>query len=321
MAQFPALAAALGLPVLLALHRLLRSPRRPKLIPSNQERVLVIGGSSGIGRSIAEQYVARGARVCVTGRRADELATLEQECRAIRARNIPGGSKDLDQWVFTVTADFTNAQDMVGVREKLESAWGGVDTVIVSAGVSALRPVMEIAGNENGQLSTAEVEKTAKTADIAQQGNYIGPLVSAVTFIPLLQSSSPAPSILLVSSLGAVIPAPTRALYGSTKAAGLLLYQALSIEHPKIKFTLVLPSTVEGNFRASAVDGGPVREADPNKTGLKKDVVAARCISGVDKGDKFIFMPGFMRVAQLVYWIHPPLLERFASRKYNFTPH
>src|SRR5436190_13153897 len=98
-----------------------------------------------------------------------------------------------------------------------------------------------------------------------------GRLKSVSRQIPFLINTSSSPSILLLSSVGAVIPAPTRTLYGSTKAASLLLYQALSIEHPSISFTFVLPGTIEGNFRASAVDGGPIRENEPNQSGLKTE--------------------------------------------------
>ena len=91
--------------------------------------------------------------------------------------------------------------------------------------------------------------------------------------IPMLENTSAAPSIVLVNSLASVIPAPTRTIYASTKASSLVLYQALSIEHPRIAFTHYMPYTVEGDFRASAVDSGPVREKDPNATGLKREDV------------------------------------------------
>ena len=135
----------------------------------------------------------------------------------------------------------------------------------------------------------------------------------------MLIQTSQAPSILHVSSLAAVIPAPTRALYASTKAASLLLYQSLAIEHPGIRFSLVMPSTVEGDFRASAVDGGPVREKDPNKHGLKREAVAQRCIQAVDNNEKTVFIPGYMRLAHLLYWLVPRFIERQARAKYNFT--
>ena len=136
--------------------------------------------------------------------------------------------------------------------------------------------------------------------------------------IPLLCRSSSSPSILLLSSLAAVIPAPTRALYAATKSASLLLYQALSIEHPQISFSFILPATVEGDFRASAVDHGPVRESDPSKTGLKRVAVAQRCVRAVDEGEKTVFMPVYMRFGHLLYWIWPGFVEWRARVKYNF---
>ena len=136
----------------------------------------------------------------------------------------------------------------------------------------------------------------------------------------MLTNTSKSPSILLLNSLASVIPAPTRTLYASTKAASLVLYQALSIEHPKIAFTVCMPSTVEGDFRASAVDGPIEAEAsDSNNHGLKREFVAKRCIEAIDKGEKTVFIPVTMRFAHLLYWIMPSLVEWGARRKYNFS--
>ena len=138
--------------------------------------------------------------------------------------------------------------------------------------------------------------------------------------IPLLSATSAAPAICQISSLAALCPAPTRSLYAATKASSLLLYQALAIEHPDITFTNVIPSTVEGDFRASAVDGGAVREADPNKHGLKRVAVARRTVAGIDAGEKNVLMPyAMVRFAHFGYWLWPTFLERLARKKYNFT--
>lgn len=136
----------------------------------------------------------------------------------------------------------------------------------------------------------------------------------------MLTRTSTAPAILLVSSLAALVPAPTRALYAATKASSLLLYQALAIEHRDIAFAFILPGTIEGDFRASAVDSGPVREADPNKHGLKINDVAAKCIDAVDKGVRGnIMMPWIPYFfAPSLYNVWPSLVERVAARKYNF---
>jgi len=309
---------ALSIPVFLFSRRLLRGPGRTQKIPRDQERVLVLGASSGIGRAIALEYAARGARVCVVGRREQELKKVQDECSLLQS-----GDKSR---IFSVAADIVNVEDMVRVRTALENEWQGLDTLILSAGVSALRPLLEVAGLERQgpaftppQATAEGIQRTVDVANKALNVNVIGPLVTAVTFIPLLQSSSVSPSILLVSSLAAVIPAPTRTLYNTTKAASLILYQALAIEHRTIAFSNMIPSTVEGNFRSSAVDGGAVRELDPNRHGLKIPAVAKRCVQMVDTGEKNVFMPAFSRISHLLYWLAPTFVEKWAAKKYNFV--
>ncbi|KAJ4388232.1 hypothetical protein N0V93_008839 [Gnomoniopsis smithogilvyi] len=291
---------ALAIPSLTFLIR----NRDRRHLPS--ERVLILGASSGLGRSLALHYARRGARVCVVARRADKLKELESEgCLA-------------------KVADMTVVDDMIGVRTAIEAVWGGLDTVHVCAGVSALQPVMALTGRADGDgdsdASEQGVSRAVEIAGRAMKGNFEGPFVAAVTFIPMLTRTSSSPAILLVSSAAAIIPAPTRALYASSKAASLLLYQALAIEHRNIAFSFILPSTIEGNFRASAVDAGPVREADPNKTGLKTDYVAKRCIDAVDRKVRGnIVIPWYYNFGHIMYYFWPSRIERAAAKKYNFA--
>ncbi|KAF9463107.1 hypothetical protein BDZ94DRAFT_1218598 [Collybia nuda] len=310
------------LPLLLTIHRfLLRRPKRLSKIAAIDERVLVLGASSGIGRSVALQYAQRGARVCIVGRREGKVEEVVGECRGCGTRSSGYGSSR----IIGISGDFAEVDDMVRVRSILQNEWGGIDTMIVAAGVSALQPLMAVAGVEvkgttftPAQSTKEGIKAAVAVTAAATRGNYVGPLVAAITFIPLLTATSQSPSILLISSLAALIPAPTRTLYASTKAASLMLYQALSIEHPAIAFSFCTPSTVEGDFRASAVDKGPVRELDPNKFGLKREDVAGRCIEAVDTAERTVFMPGTMRLAHLVYWICPSFVEWRARKKYNF---
>lgn len=115
-----------------------------------------------------------------------------------------------------------------------------------------------------------------------------------------------------------MIPAPTRALYSAGKGASLLLYQSLAIEHPEVAFSFILPGTIEGDFRKSAVDGGPTREADPNKHGIKREDVVRRCIKAVDKGERTIFMGFIYKIGHILYWDWPSFVENQARKKYNY---
>ncbi|KAI0886422.1 NAD(P)-binding protein [Annulohypoxylon maeteangense] len=285
------------------------SSRRQKSVRPIDERVVIIGASSGLGRVIAKRYAARGAHVCIVSRRAEQLAELAGEC----------GEK-----CFWVAADFSDVGDMVRAREELLNKWGSLDTLCVCAGVSAVQPVMSLAGVEPGKdddAGDAGIRHAVDIAARATQGNVYGPLVAALTFIPMLLRTSVSPSILLISSVAAIIPAPTRALYAATKASSLLLFQSLAIEHPKIAFTFVLPGTIQGNFRASAVDADVMtREAGPNQRGLKLDYVADRCVGAVDQEVRGnLVIPKFpYAIAHHLYYLWPFFIEKQARKKYNF---
>jgi NADPH:quinone reductase-like Zn-dependent oxidoreductase len=68
---------------LLLLRRYLKSPLRLSQIPPTQERVLILGSTSGVGRTLAHQYARRGARVCLVGRRQKMLEEAAEECRKL----------------------------------------------------------------------------------------------------------------------------------------------------------------------------------------------------------------------------------------------
>jgi hypothetical protein len=65
----------------------------------------------------------------------------------------------------------------------LNTEWGGIDTMIVAAGVSALLPLMEVAGVKSGKVEKSGIQHVVDVAALATRGNYVGPLVAAVTFV------------------------------------------------------------------------------------------------------------------------------------------
>ncbi len=124
------------IPVVLIFSRILARIRRRTTIIPTEERVLIIGASSGVGHALSKNYASRGAKVCVVARRAEQVAALAKEC----------GEKCIGE-----VADFSKPEDMVRVRERLISQWGGLDTLHISAGVSALRPVLALTGVEEAE--------------------------------------------------------------------------------------------------------------------------------------------------------------------------
>jgi NAD(P)-dependent dehydrogenase (short-subunit alcohol dehydrogenase family) len=144
--------------------------RRSRQLEYAEERVLVLGAASGVGREVAKQYAARGARVCVVARRADAISALAEECG--------------NRCIWRV-ADFSKAGDMVELRDMLQKEWQGLDTLHICAGVSALQPIMALTGAPSGEddATCSGIETAVDIAGRAMRGNFDGPLVSALTFV------------------------------------------------------------------------------------------------------------------------------------------
>jgi hypothetical protein len=70
------------------------------------------------------------------------------------------------------------------------SEWDGIDTLIITAGVSALQPLMSVAGvtaSKDGpslpHATTEGINYAVSVAKAALDGNFFGPYVAAITFV------------------------------------------------------------------------------------------------------------------------------------------
>src|SRR5688572_2911762 len=84
----------------------------------NNQSVIIVGASSGIGRKLAELYAAKGYRIGITGRRMELLEQVQA--------NYPG---QVEIACFDVTKN-ANCENLESLVKKL----GGLDTLIISAG-------------------------------------------------------------------------------------------------------------------------------------------------------------------------------------------
>ncbi len=152
-----------------------------------EQRVWIIGASSGIGEALALALLRRGARVALSARRAGALHALAAEHHDARA--LP--------FDLTDRAAFSRAQD------ELCAAWGGIDLVVFSAGAYAPMRAWELDSDRIDQL-----------IDI----NLRAPMAASARLIPLfLRQKSGA--LAFVSSVAGYRGLPKAVAYGPTKAA------------------------------------------------------------------------------------------------------
>jgi NAD(P)-dependent dehydrogenase (short-subunit alcohol dehydrogenase family) len=106
-------------------------------------RVLVTGGSSGLGRAMARGLAERGARVVVTGRSAERISRvaseLTAEVRAGRAGAAEPGAGGAGAGPGTVAGVAMDVRDEAGVLRAFEQArqalGGGLDVLVNNAGL------------------------------------------------------------------------------------------------------------------------------------------------------------------------------------------
>ena len=97
-------------------------------ITLKDKRAVVTGGSSGIGRAIAEALASAGARVALTYRTHPKAA----ETLAARIRRRRGKA-------LAIAADVADPNDVARLFRQVDEAWGGVDILVNNAGMDGSR--------------------------------------------------------------------------------------------------------------------------------------------------------------------------------------
>ena len=166
------------------------------------KRVLVTGGSSGIGFAIAAALLAKGAKVAITGRRAAVVSLAVEELR----KN--GGA------VSGIAADIGTAEGRGQTLQQALEALGGLDILVNNAG-----------GVRAGRLeATTEAEiETMLNVDL------LAPILLTRAAMPSLRASGDAMVVNITSGI-ALIGAPFYATYAAAKAGLARFGEALRRE-------------------------------------------------------------------------------------------
>ncbi len=175
---------------------------------------IVTGGSTGIGLATAQEFVAQGAYVYITGRRQTEL---DKALKAI-------GSN-----VTAIRADSSSLSDLDKVYDQIKQEKGRIDIVFANAGVGAFAPL--------GAITEEHFDSIFGT-------NVKGLVFSVQKALPLIPDGG---AIILNGSIASIKGTAAFSVYSATKAAVRSFARSwtLDLKDRKIRVNVVSPGPVE----------------------------------------------------------------------------
>jgi NAD(P)-dependent dehydrogenase (short-subunit alcohol dehydrogenase family) len=184
------------------------------IIKKLEGKVAVItGGNSGIGLATAQQFVAEGAYVYITGRRQKELDEAVNQI----GENVSG-----------VQGDVSNLADLDRLYDFVKEQKEHVDVLFANAGLGEFRPL--------GQITEEHFDKTFGV-------NVKGTLFTVQKALPLMPDGG---SIIINASIASLKGIPAMSVYSATKAALRSFVRSWSVDlkDRRIRVNVVSPGMI-----------------------------------------------------------------------------
>ncbi len=213
-----------------------------------RQRILITGASSGLGAGMARAFAARGRDLALCARRVDRLDELKSEL----TRQYPNIK------VAVAALDVNEHEQVPKVFAELAGELGGIDRVIVNAGVGKGAPL----GSGKLWANKATIET-----------NLVAALVQIETALEMFKKSGSGHLVLISSVLGNKGVAGVKAAYAASKAGVSSLGESLRAEYASgpIKVTVIEPGYIESEMTAKSESTMLMVD---NETGVRKMVDA-----------------------------------------------
>jgi len=169
------------------------------------KRALVTGGTSGIGKSVAQAYVEAGAEVAIAARHSDVAKQVAAELAAAGGKVVP------------ICCDVTKEEQVTGMLDQVTAELGGIDIAVCNAGIVGVTPMLEMSFDEFQRIQNTNVTGVFLTAQAAARA--------------MVRQGQGGVIINTASMSGHIINVPQQVgHYCTSKAAVIHLTKAMAVE-------------------------------------------------------------------------------------------
>ena len=199
-----------------------------------ERTVFITGGSRGLGLELARTFAARGARVAICGRDADEVARAERDLAAHSAAALG------------LVADVRSTAEIARAITATVERFGPIDVLVNNAGIIQVAPL--------DALTRADYEDAMAT-------HFWGPLDAIEAVLPSMRARG-AGRIVNVASIGGRISVPHLLPYSASKFALVGRSEGLRAElvREAIYVTTVIPGLMRTGSPENATFKGKNRQ-------------------------------------------------------------
>ncbi|WP_424952812.1 SDR family NAD(P)-dependent oxidoreductase [Deinococcus sp.] len=274
--------------LILALMALALRRRLTPAVSLSGRRVLITGGSRGLGLALAREFAARGARLALLARNGEELETAAEELRRRGAE------------VQVIVADVTRGQELEDAVARTIRHFGGLDVLVNVVGVIQAGPSADL-----------DLEDYREAMEV----NFYAPLRAMQAARNALRRSRG--RILNVASVGGKVGIPHLAGYSASKFALVGLGQAWRAElaGEGITLTTACPGLMQtGSARNASIKGRQVAEYALFATldnlpglSLRPQEAARRMVNALERGDAEPLISGPAHLLTLAQALAPQL--------------
>jgi NAD(P)-dependent dehydrogenase (short-subunit alcohol dehydrogenase family) len=161
-------------------------------------RVVLTGGSRGIGKEIATSFSEEGASVVILDRLVDEAWDV--------AKAIGG---------HAIECDLADADHTIGAMQAALDHLGGIDVLVNNAGVFKITPLLDISADEWDWIFAVNVRSMLLTTQVAARA---------------MIAQGNGGRVVNMASMGGKLGAANQAHYAASKAAVISLTQVAATE-------------------------------------------------------------------------------------------